>query len=252
MVVGNGLMGNLFLNISEEIIDFNSENFDRYVRLLKKFECSIDNLNKNKIDDLFTRMLVKKGDWASLSFNMYNNNFYVDINLIFHSRELSEEETERTNLIIEECTSFLREQFATEIDYNYCNLDDITEKINDDGLLVHINEVGGSTIKFEDLLDSLNKNGIRYEILNVKENRFEGGASGGSSEVVLFILGSIGSGMTWDMIKGVLTTKLNIGFANMAVKKIENVKFRKIRKYKILTYHSPYHCGIFYLWRQTY
>ena len=49
-------------------------------------------MNENIIDQLYLDTLKVKGDWMDFSYEYFNNNYYVNINLIFTHKNLVRED----------------------------------------------------------------------------------------------------------------------------------------------------------------
>ena len=58
----------------------------------KNISVSFDKLNENIIDQLYLDTLKVKGDWMDFSYEYFNNNYYVNINLIFTHKNLVRED----------------------------------------------------------------------------------------------------------------------------------------------------------------
>ena len=101
--------------------------------------------------------------------------------------------------------------------------------IDDDGLVIKAHEGGGWGVAKE-IAQLLNSNNLPYKTIRHQQSRFDGGASGGFEEIILFIGASAVSGITWDVIKGILTSRFGSELVNFRASHIDGLRFKQLRK----------------------
>ncbi|MFZ5969592.1 MAG: hypothetical protein ACOYVK_20730 [Bacillota bacterium] len=226
-------MANLSLTINVETIDFRSENFDTEVRQIKSYQFSSEMITTDFVDQLNILMIRTKGDWIKFSYDYFNQNYYVTANLIFHDKQLTIQEENLVNQVIRACEQFFAEKNLQQTNQEYNNFDKLCNILSREGFILSISELDGcGKLNYEELALLLRENNIPFEILNGHQSRFDGGASGGSGSLIFFILGSIASGATWDVIKLAFSKKFDFPFEELSylrITKFENYKFNKLR-----------------------
>lgn len=226
-------MANIFIAINVENIDFNSENLDTEIRRIKTYQFSSESITSNFIKQLNSLLLKTKGDWIKFDYDYFNDNFYVTVNLIFHNRVLLKQEEDLVKKVISGCEHFFNENKLQTANQAYNNLDKLSIILGQEGYILSISETDGcGELKYEELANLLRGKNIPFEIINGHQSRFDGGASGGSGNFILFILGSITSGLTWDTIKFSISKIFNFPFEELnylRINKFENYKFNNLR-----------------------
>lgn len=221
-------MTDVSFDIFVETIDFSSENFDSKVKHVKKFEYYSTLLNQDDVNSLISSIIQKKGDWYTLNYDFSINDMTANITLIFHNPKLSEQENQLIEEVIEECNKFFERAKSNNCpEKSYCD-----ELLDDEGFLLNItNEVESQIyISRSEIEEILREKNIKYKIVNTSGSQYEGGCSSGADAFILFVIASVKSGITWDIIKSLITSKLNIDFYRLDFQIIDNLKFRRMRK----------------------
>lgn len=220
-------MADLLFEISVETIDFSSECFDREIKHIKTFELANATITQNDFQKLIDMTLKKKGDWYTLDYDFSINELNASVTLIFHNPEITEEEQSLVNSIIEDCEIFFVNKMMYTDDGNH--RDEFPE---DDGLIItRINEVEDDVyISHSEIEELLKGQGIEYKIVNLRGSQYEGGCGSGSDAFMFFIKASIESGITWDVIKLLLISKLNINLDKFDFQIIDNLKYKRLRR----------------------
>lgn len=224
-------MANLFLKVNLETIDFESETFDTQVKNIKKYVLSSDTLDANLLDRLHTKIIRTKGDWLRYDIDFFNGNYYVCMNLIFHSPNQTKEQYKIVEKIITECEKFFTENSFKCVNEKYNNSEKLAEIVDNDGFIISIaDEDGGGILDNKHIEKILRENDIDFETLRINQSRFDGGASGVTGRFIYFILSSVQSGVTYDIIKSLIISKLGIPIDYFKLSIFDNFKFKRLRK----------------------
>ncbi|MGF7050723.1 hypothetical protein J2T13_005273 [Paenibacillus sp. DS2015] len=112
---------------------------------------------------------------------------------------------------------------------NLNKFDFLDHIIDDDGLVIKAHEGGGWGVA-EEITQLLNSSDLPYKTIRHQQSRFDGGASGGFEEIIIFIGASAVSGITWDVIKGILTSQFGPELDNFRASHIDGLRFKQLRK----------------------
>lgn len=222
---------NILIDLMKEIINFESGNFEQDISKVKSYQYEVEEVSFDILDELYTRIIRIKGDWISSDYIETDDWLEVKYSLIFHHPELSEAEKLVINKVDTCINEFFKDYKATSGHIHTGNIK--TKPIdNEEGLLISFKDDsgGGSLILTNEIEEVFKKNNLPYSIVTKQKSQFDGGASGGTESVVFFILSSIGSGLTWDVIKTMLSMTLNEPFQYLKVSFIDNFKFNNLRK----------------------
>lgn len=224
-------MANLFFDSYSESMDFLKNDFNPKIQKIRSYNLSSNKINDELIEALRTKILRLKGDWISSKSTYFNDNYYVQINLLFHHKELTPDDKKLIKNICSELDNFFKElnliQY-TEINYN--NADKLTEIFEAEGFVLSISEQdGGGILDSKEVEEIFKFHDIQFETVSISKSRFDGGASGGSEELIYFIANSIVSGITWDVIKPILAANLKSPIDYFRVVTLDNFKFKKMR-----------------------
>lgn len=224
-------MSNLYLNIYTKTMDFGSGDFTPNIIKVKNYICSLSNLNNDKIEELRVLIMKVKRGWISFNYSFFNETYYVDAYLIFHNKTLSMHEEEIVKNVISQCGEFLLKNKYRTIDIDINNSDKLSELLEVDGFILSISENdGGGYLNNKEIEKVFNKNDIKYEVLNISKSSFDGGASGAAENLIYFIMSSVASGVTWDIIKPILTKNLALPIQSITMKTMDKYNFNKLRK----------------------
>ncbi|KHD16001.1 hypothetical protein [Clostridium butyricum] len=183
------------------------------------------------IEELKNRILNVK-DWIETKSFFYNNEYYIDIYIIFNNKPITKEQIRLKDKILYVCREFLEENDFT--DKLYKNINDSKNLLEDsitDGFIIDICENdGGGVFDYKSIQSLLKESKIDFESLNININEFSGGASGQWQEIVCFVASSVASGITWDYIKALIDNELPMLKDCIKVQYIEKKGFKKVRK----------------------
>lgn len=142
--------------------------------------------------------------------------------------DLSEHENLIIEKIIEKCDAIIRGFNKCELQSTVKgNLELIDTIVDEDGIVIKAKEGGGWGIA-EDIISILQARDIKFKILRQQDSRFDGGVSGGFEEILLFIGTSAVSGIIWDVLKGMITSR--VGIENLRTTIIDGFKFKQFRR----------------------
>ncbi|MGW9529015.1 hypothetical protein ACWHAM_14955 [Paenibacillus terrae] len=222
-------MSNLNLELYLEKMDWSSDYSEREIILSQKYEFKNIRLTENMIDDLHTEVLQIKGDWMTLKANIVGENHYVYINLIFNEADPVNEIDRTLNRVTEACESFFRDLQESDLKTTSNNFDLLNEIMNEDGFMfkAHQVEEWGVAEEIKQLLAIQN---LDFKVIQHHQSRFDGGVSGGAEEFLFFIGSSVLSGITWDVLKGMLVSKFEDERINIKGTPINNEKFKELRR----------------------
>ncbi|KOP67248.1 hypothetical protein AMS62_19840 [Bacillus sp. FJAT-18019] len=218
-------MPNLKIELFLEQIDFGSSDFKTEIRSLKSFEIQNATFGEEIIDDIHHRVMSIKGDWVSISKKRYGLIYSIDVHIIFHSLILDNQENEIVDRVIQSIEGYVEE---IEIEKKIIYSDQFSTS-NEDGLILKVSEIEEWGIA-QELKDFLNSDNIEFEVIYHRQSRFDGGASGGSEEILIYIANWAISGITWDIFKGSLMHVFGTRLQHVKTSKFENYKFNKLRK----------------------
>ena len=221
-------MANLNFELYLENMDWNSDDFKTEVTHLKTYNQQNVLVNEETIDRLHIEIIHAKGDWMNFNTNVVGDNYYIQANLIFNSTDLSEDNKQIIKNVIKKCESFFEDMQLTTTTTTTTTNNNF-ELLNEDGFLIKAHEEGGGRI-LQDLKQVFSSQDISFKIIRHQQSRFDGGASGGFEEVLLFVASSIASGITWDVLKGMLINKLEPKFESIKSTFMDNKEFKKLRK----------------------
>lgn len=221
-------MSNLFLKIFEEHLNDDGSSI---ITEIKSYYCSSKNITLESLDVLRDSLLIAKGDWISFRCSYFNDTYYVDIYLIFHFKELTIDDENLIQNVFNQCEKFLSDNNSQPLDDNINNLKILSEITEADGFILNIfDEFSDLQIDYAKIEEVLITNNVRFKPLNITKTNYEHGASIESIDLLYFIFTSAASGVTWDIIKNIIQTKLNIPLQSSAIKYIEKYNFSKLRK----------------------
>jgi hypothetical protein len=219
----------ILFELNTETMDFSNNDFAPRIKNIISTELISDSFSSESVDQLNRLILKIKGDWVSFECRNNADNYYIKANLIFHHLELNDFEQEIVTDITTKCEIFLKNIQSILNNEIESNADQLSEIIDQDGIIIQVIERGGWGIanSVDALLTSEN---IKYRTINHRQTRFDGGASGGSEELLLFIASSVASGITWDVMKELILMQLDISADYLKSTFIENKKFKRLRK----------------------
>ncbi|KPU42707.1 hypothetical protein OXPF_37610 [Oxobacter pfennigii] len=219
-------MPNMFLNLFIETGVYSNKTSKV---LINNYQYSCMDLTDRGIENLYYKILMAKGDWISLLYNNFNNNFHVDISLIFHTEFQFNENDEIINNVKKICDDFVKDSKVGGVNNHYDNHINLEELASDKCCVLSLFEGGGGVINFDLVKQTLDENKLDYSVITQKITRFDGGASGGSEEFIAFLSSTIVSGVTWDIIKMAIASKLGIDIDRIIIDILDAAKFKLLR-----------------------
>lgn len=223
-------MNTLKLQVNIEHIDFTSEELTDVVKPIKKYTVNMQTEIPVFLDELHNAVMKEKGDWISLKYTESFGKGIAELNLIFHELDLDETNKQVLNKTVAVIEEKLASESQVQSECNGIFIEDNFKALENEGFILRLEEEGGSgELRHEDIENYLELHNIEFKRLYIHENRFEGGASGGNEEILYFIIGSVTSGITWDLIKGGLT-KLLGDFSEIKIDMFDKINFNNLRK----------------------
>jgi hypothetical protein len=223
-------MSNFHLKLLLEKMDWNSADINSEFTHLKSYKVNNITLTEERIDDLHLEIVQAKGDWLNFNYDVIGENHYVTVNIIFHSMDLNHEDERIVNKVLEKCDLFLQDLKPEKATLNNpTNFELLDYIIDEDGFVIKAHEPGGWGVA-EALTKLLTSYNIPFRTIRQQKSRFDGGASGGHEEIILFIGGSVSSGLTWDVLKGILTSRFGNSLENFRTSFVDNLRFKKLRR----------------------
>ena len=223
-------MKKIKLNLILEKINFDSPNFETDKELLKEYEFYVD-ANSDFLDDLYTETIQEKGDWINMDYTDSLELCYVDLNLTFHSLELSEDNVTTLNNTVNVIEQLIKIKEVKEVNNNIDRFNLYEEIFSNDGIVISISQEGGTLDLYKNDIESFFKeSNIEYKEISRNLSLVDQGASSGVDTILYFIVNTMSSGITYDFIKFGIS-KTCKGFMDYTIsKKIENLKFKELRK----------------------
>lgn len=222
-------MSNLNLELYSEKMNWSSDYSEREIVSSRKYTFKNVLLNERIIDDLHTQILQIKGDWMDFKVNIVGENYYIYITLIFDNTDPAVEIERIVNKAIEAYKSYLGDLQESNLKQTPNNFDLLNEIMNEDGFVIkaHQIEEWGVAEEIKKLLTTKN---LDFKIIQHYQSRFDGGLSGGTEDFLFFIGSSVLSGITWDVLKGILTSKFEDERTSIKGASMDNEKFKQLRK----------------------
>lgn len=109
------------------------------------------------------------------------------------------------------------------------NFEILDKIVDEDGFVIKAHEGGGWGVA-DDLRKLLSSQNVIVKTIRHQQSRFDGGASGGFEEILLFISGSVTSGITWDILKGLLTSRFGSELEHIKATFVDSMKFKRLRR----------------------
>lgn len=223
-------MPNIFFELFIESADFSGKDLKIKKSIAYSSQYNTLSITDNDIENLYSKILRAKGDWASLNFYNFNNNFYIEISLIFNAGYQSVEHKNIINKVLKICDDFVNASKVGEVNIYYNNLSKLEEIAFDECYVLSLSEGGGGVIDFDVVKKVLNEKHLDYNVVTEKISRFDGGASGSSEEFIAFLSATVASGLTWDMVKMALAYKLGIDIDRIIITCLNKAKFKILRR----------------------
>lgn len=221
-------MYQIILEIEVESIDFSSENFERSIIPIKTFKMNSDSVSKEEIDDLVARIVRLKGDWYYIDYNYNINDFYIKITFIFHTKEFTDGQKELVDKVLEECKRF----FVYEGLVDYKDDENLSTIFENDGFIISYSndEEAEMFLNYNSIVEMLKSNNIDCKTISINRSETQCGAGNVFDNFMIFIVTSVQSGITWDIIKMTLSNKLGINFDKIKIHVIDNIDFKILRR----------------------
>ncbi|WP_191557795.1 hypothetical protein [Metabacillus idriensis] len=216
-------MRRVTLKLLVEHIEFDSEEQAKELEEIQTYDFW-SKVERKDVEELFSRILQLKGDWAASKILENEHNFIVDILLLNPYSEGKKEKVE-TSEILTLIDNFVKvHQELLE-----ATLEDVEEfDVNSSGTLYVIEKEAESKERF---FDKLNKTDLVYEIISKSSNRTEAGAGAEIFQVIVFVQESIASGIVYDVIKEAATSlPMLVGLSNLTIRNINGIKYKKLIK----------------------
>lgn len=222
-------MSKLNLELRLEKMNWSSNYSKREITPSQKYKFENIRLTESMIDDLHTLILQIKEDWMTLKVSIVGENYYIYITLIFDDTDPADEIDRTLNRIKEACESYFKDSQELGLKTNSNNFDLLNEIMNEDGFVfkAHQIEEWGVAEEIKQLLATQNQD---FKVIQHYQSRFDGGLSGGAEDFLFFIGSSVLSGVTWDVLKGILASKFEDERTNIKSTSINNEKFKELRR----------------------
>ncbi|WP_405155848.1 hypothetical protein [Paenibacillus sp. FSL K6-0108] len=222
-------MSNLNLKLYLQKMKWSSDYSEAEPIHSKNYKSKNIRLTEKMIDDLHTQVLQTKGDWISFKINIVGENYYIYITLIFDDTDLATEIERILNRVMEVCESYFRNLQESDLKLTSNDIDLLNKIMNEDGYMIKAHQVEEWGVA-EEIKQLLATQHIDFKAIQHYQSRFDGGLSGGAEDFLLFIGSSVLSGITWDVLKGILTNKLEDERTSIKATFIDNEKFKQLRK----------------------
>ncbi|WFA82662.1 hypothetical protein [Paenibacillus amylolyticus] len=222
-------MSNLNLELRLEKMNWSSNYSKREITPSQKYKFENIRLTESMIDDLHTLILQIKEDWMTLKVSIVGENYYIYITLIFDDTDPANEIDRTLNRVKEACESYFKDLQELGLKTTSNNFDLLNEIMNEDGFVfkAHQIEEWGVAEEIKQLLATQNQD---FKVIQHYQSRFDGGLSGGAEDFLFFIGSSVLSGVTWDVLKGILASKFEDERTNIKSTSINNEKFKELRR----------------------
>lgn len=222
----------LVIQLSVENIDFGTGNFERTKLPIRTFNIISEDIKKSDIDDLVSSIVRLKGDWYNVDRNYFLNNYFIEVSLVFHSKEYTEDQKIFVNQVIDEFSKCLEAKGLKEETTAILEDIDVNSFVENDGYFISCENKDGTDtyIDLELLQKALNANNLEYKTVSLIEQHTECGAGNVVNEFLIFIMESIQSGITWDVIKMALSSYLKIDIKNLKFHVLESIQYKLLRK----------------------
>jgi hypothetical protein len=219
-------MANIKLKIDIQVINFKSENFDTQVDHFKSFEYSLSPFTEQDMHDLIYKVTSKKGDWYSYNYTFSRDCVDVCITLVF-TNELSDDEKIFLESMEKECLAFFQQRNAvTKLEYR-----DRNSLTSEEGLFIEIsNHEADIFLDHIEMENILKENNIEYDLVSFSGSQSQCGCGSGTENFLIFLKGSIESGIAWDLIKPIIYCKIGDFKDYIKIHYFDNAQFKKIRK----------------------
>lgn len=222
-------MSNLYFELFLEKMDWGSEDYRTDKTHLKSFELRNVIITEEIIDDLHIEIMQAKGDWLNFNCNVTGSNYYIQTNIIFHSMEMREDDERIVKKVVEKCELFFQNLKTEDVTYNINNFEFLDHIMDEDVFVIKAHEGGGGGVA-EELIQLLTSHNFPFKTIRHQQSRFDGGASGGFEEIILFVGASVGSGITWDVLKGVLASRFGFDLENFRASFVDSLRFKRLRR----------------------
>ncbi|MGG4402765.1 hypothetical protein ABEW61_21755 [Paenibacillus amylolyticus] len=218
-------MSNLNLELRLEKMNWSSNYSKREITPSQKYKFENIRLTESMIDDLHTLILQIKEGWMTLKVSIVGENYYIYITLIFDDTDPANEIDRTLNRVKEACESYFKDLQELGLKTTSNNFD----LLNEDGFVfkAHQIEEWGVAEEIKQLLATQNQD---FKVIQHYQSRFDGGLSGGAEDFLFFIGSSVLSGVTWDVLKGILASKFEDERTNIKSTSINNEKFKELRR----------------------
>ncbi|NGZ76907.1 hypothetical protein [Saccharibacillus alkalitolerans] len=222
-------MSNLNLELRIEKMNWSSNYSKREITLSQKYKFENIRLTESIIDDLHTLILQIKEDLMTLKVSIVGENYYIYITLIFDDNDPTNKIDRTLNRVKEACESYFKNLQELGLKTTSNNFDLLNEIMNENGFVfkAHQIEEWGVAEEIKQLLATQNQD---FKVIQHYQSRFDGGLSGGAEDFLFFIGSSVLSGVTWDVLKGILASKFEDERTNIKSTPINNEKFKKLRR----------------------
>lgn len=206
-------LARLFIDLLLENVIMENQELKPVYKKIRRYKYKLDQINFEILDELYTKIIGKKGDWIALDCSCFKDTIIAKYYLIFHSNELSMSDREIINRILLTIDEFFKVKKLSPIDTDEPTfIQDVKE--NEDILYIECCD-RKDLIKIESLLK---QNAIPFEILSKHIRRFDGGCS---DEIISMII-SIARPIIGMLIEKPLSEKITFV--------IDNIKFKSLKK----------------------
>lgn len=218
-------MYKVIVNVRLVFIDFEAENFEENIKEIESLEFYTKDSFEEEAETLFTYIMEKREGWTSYDLYKSQRLCIVDYDLIFTRIKLSELDRKTVSIVLNTIKQYI-DSIKYDTDLNEFHLNSPENK--EQGILLKVSKPGEINTNYEELETFLRKEKVDYSIVSKISSHAEIGASGGGSELILFIAGAVSSGVTWDLLK-VGISQIISPYERVSLKILENHRFKRIR-----------------------
>jgi hypothetical protein len=217
-------MKTVHFELLAEHIDFDGGDYNVEIESIKEYSFKSKEFSFKEIEELFIKLIKIKGDWITHEINENNGSVYANITLLYPYFD-GVKNSEVPKEIITITDDFISKK--TEIDKNLLVNEELEIDSKDaDGLLISIDD---HTFEDFEILEELRKNNIEFEIITDTKRRTETGAGDLFVGLILFIKGTVISGIAWDIIKGGIIKGIQFP-ERINEMKVENINYKHLLK----------------------
>ena len=219
------IMANICLELYAKKIDYSSEHFNSEQELIRAYQFSSESILEKDLQKLIYQIKCTKNDGFNLDYEFTEHDYYIRF-IFFFGKNLTNEDQEIISDIVNECEKLIKNnQIELELvfkEYGQCFGEE-------EGFILGVSQ-DDIIISHNDVEEALTDNNINYRLIDVCYSEYEHGCGAGTESFILFIKASIESGITWDLIKAILSVKIGEFGEYVKLNLLDNLRFKKLRK----------------------